>query len=403
MSKIQFLDLGKQPLANGFLTAEELSLDEFMYDLRVGFDPESGLVTLMDYVSAPLMFNENYAYHGSMSNTMVGHFNAFANRLQTERVAQSNDVFMSRRKLDKILEIGSNDGVFLKNWETDRAIGVEPCKNFADLTNDLGYKTYDEFWTKELAAKILRDKGTMDLVFAANCICHIPDLDETFSAVHDVLSDDGIFVFEDPSLFQMINRNSYDQLYDEHAHVFSCHALKNILRRNGLYLNKVEHLSVHGGSNRIWASKDPYTDISVARNLQMETIAGLTSLETFTRWAEQIYQSKKDLVQWVRNFKREGRRVISYGATSKSTTVFNFCELGPNDIDLIVDTTPSKIGKYAPGTHIPIVSRSECNLSANDAVFLGAWNFSQEIMLKEKKFIDDGGMFFTHVPKVMVL
>ena len=241
MSKIQFLDLGMQPLANGFLTKSELA-DEFMYSLRVGFDPESGLVTLMDYVSPPLMFNDHYAYHGSMSKTMVDHFASIASQLCSDRTP-------------KILEIGSNDGVFLKNCDARSSIGVEPCKNFADITNAMGYKTYAEFWTKELAARVKLENGPMNYVFAANCMCHIPDLDETFSAVFDVLSDGGIFIFEDPSLFEMVNRNSYDQLYDEHAHVFSCHALKHILRRNGLYLNKVEHLSIHGGSNRIWYPK----------------------------------------------------------------------------------------------------------------------------------------------------
>ena len=238
MSKMHFLHLGKQPIANGFLNQEQFD-DEFFYNLSVGFDEETCLVTQLDYVKPELMFNEDYAYRGSMSKTMVNHFSEFSKS------------FKNRINKPNILEIGSNDGVFLKNWDKKNTFAVEPCANFAKETNDLGYKTYCDFWNRNLAEKIGQENGYMDLIFAANCICHIPELDETFSAVESLLKPHGLFVFEDPSLASMINNNSYDQIYDEHPHIFSVMALSKLLKRNGLEIVRVDSLSVHGGSNRI--------------------------------------------------------------------------------------------------------------------------------------------------------
>ena len=203
--KKQFLDLGKQPIANGFLHKEEIK-DEFFFNLKVGFDEKTKLVTQMEYVDPPLMFNENYSYRGSMSKTMKKHF---------------KELSQNFNRFSHILEIGSNDGVFLKNWDPKRAIAVEPCLNFAEETQDMGYITYPKFWTTELSETIKNNEGKRDIIFAANCICHIPDLDDAFRAVENLLTDKGVFVFEDPSLAEMINNNSYDQIYDEHPHIFS--------------------------------------------------------------------------------------------------------------------------------------------------------------------------------------
>ena len=235
--KREFLDLGKQPIANGFLYEDSID-NEYFFNLGVGFDEETKLVTQTEYVDGELMFNDDYVYRGSMSKTMRDHFKLLSDKISPEA---------------KILEIGSNDGVFIKHFDTKNAIAVEPCGNFAKETQDMGYTTYAEFWTKSLANKIKADFGKQDIIFAANCICHIPDLDDAFTAVESLLTDSGTFIFEDPSLAEMINNNSYDQIYDEHPHIFSVIALDNILQRNGLQIVKVENLSVHGGSNRIFA------------------------------------------------------------------------------------------------------------------------------------------------------
>ena len=388
MNKYKFLDLGRQPIANRFLKKEDFK-DEFFYDLQVGLDTETMLVTHMNYVDAPMMFNDNYAYRGSMSKTMVKHFAKFSDKIKLELHP------------NKILEIGSNDGVFIKNWNKENAIAVEPCGNFAKETNDLGYKTYNEFWTIDLAERILDEHGEMDFIFSANCICHIPDLDQTFEAVRKVLNHNGVFVFEDPSLAQMICLNSYDQIYDEHPHVFSVTALNNILKKHGFYIIKVENTQVHGGSNRIWVQhKHANKDRTVQDNLNLERILGLDSVSTYDKFAESVAKSRDDLVNILNRCKDNNHKVISYGATSKSTTVFNYCNIDTTMIDYITDTTPEKQGLCSPGMHIPIISPEEGITNEVDFAYLGAWNFAEEIKEKENRFY---GKFITHVPTVRIL
>lgn len=391
--KKEFLDLGKQPIANGFLNKEDFD-NEFLFELKAVFDEETKLVSLKEFVAPELMFNENYAYHASMSETMKIHFKGLAKNLQKEF------------RPVNVLEIGSNDGIFIRHFNTDTTIAVEPCKNFADMTNDMEYKTYDKFWTTELSKLIKQDYGTMDLIYAANCICHIHDLDDTFTAVKNLLSDDGIFVFEDPSLIRMMERGSYDQLYDEHAHIFSVTALQNILRKNDLEIFRVDNLSVHGGSNRIYVKSihNRYQEIesSVKNNLLKEDKFGLNDFKTYQIFSDRVKKSKEDLVSTLKKLKQDGKKVIAYGAASKVTTVFNYCGIDKSLVEYITDTTPSKIGKHQPGTHIPIVSPDDGFDETVDVAYLGAWNFKTEIMNKETDYLSRGGKFITHVPQVMM-
>ena len=384
--KKQFLDLGKQPIANGFLYEEEIN-DEFFFNLKVGFDKKTKLVTQMEYVDPPLMFNENYSYRGSMSATMRHHFKNLRSSFPSNW---------------KVLEIGSNDGVFINGWDSKNAIAVEPCLNFAKETQDMGYITYPEFWTTELSETIKNNHGKRDLIFAANCICHIPNLDDAFKAVENLLNDKGVFIFEDPSLAEMINNNSYDQIYDEHPHIFSVIALDNLLKRNGLEIIKVDNLKVHGGSNRVHAMKTGKGTVhkSVETNKAYERILGLDKFKTFRGFAQRVKQSKRDLVKLLKQCKKENKKVISYGATSKSTTIFNYCGIGPDLIQYITDTTPEKQHKLSPGVHIPIIPPEEGFNDSVDYAYLGAWNFIKEISEKELEYLKKGGKFITHVPIV---
>ena len=386
--KKQFLDLGKQPIANGFLTSDDQS-DECFFDLKVGFDNETKLVSLMEFVELDKMFNDDYAYRASMSNTMREHFRS------------ASKEFLKQFNPKNVLEIGSNDGVFLKNFSNTNAIAVEPCGNFSKITNEMGYKTYNKFWDLNLAKQILEDDGKRDLIFSANCICHIPELEECFEAISKVLSPEGVFIFEDPSLEKMIERVSYDQIYDEHAHVFSVTALNNILNKFSLSIFKVEELSVHGGSNRIYVchAGERSIDDSVCNSLDRERLAGLDNFDTYVNFAKEVEASKNNLIETLTKYKQQNKRIVSYGATSKSTTVFNYCDIGIDLIDYIVDTTPSKQGKLSPGKHIPIFSPKKFDEGV-DVAFLGAWNFVDEICKKEKNFLDKGGIFVSHIREV---
>ena len=392
--KKEFLDLGSQPIANKFLKEDEIN-DEFFFDLKVVFDEETKLVSMKDFVKPELMFNEDYKYNTSLSTPMVNHFKETAIMLD------------ERFKPNKVLEIGSNDGPFISNFEKENSICVEPCDNFAKITADMGYRTRTEFWTTELSEQIKSSDGEMDLIYSANCICHIQDLDDCFSAVANLLSDNGVFVFEDPSLLRMLERGSYDQIYDEHAHVFSVTALDNILRKNGLVIFDVDNLSVHGGSNRIYAKKPniPSNNTiseSVQNNLKEEESFGVGNFETYEIFAKRVKDSKDELVRCLSNLRHNGKSIISIGATSKSTTVFNYCGIDSSLIDCITDTTPDKQGLLAPGSHIPVVDRESVNLNDYDYAFLGAWNFKEVIANKESDFVQNGGQFITHVPKIMM-
>ena len=388
--KREFLDLGRQPIANKFLKEDEVS-DEFFFDLKVVFDEDTKLVSMKDFVKPELMFNEDYKYNTSLSTPMVNHFKETAEMLKMK--------FQPK----KVLEIGSNDGPFICNFPEESSICVEPCDNFARITADMGYMTSTEFWTTDLSKKIVSQNGYMDLIYSANCVCHIQDLDDAFKAVKNTLSPSGVFVFEDPSLLRMLERGSYDQIYDEHAHVFSVTALNNILRRNGLQIFSVDNLSVHGGSNRIYAC---HTDScisgdSVRENLKEEKDFGINNFETYEIFASRVEQSKELLNRKLTNLKKNGKRVVSIGATSKSTTVFNYCDINDSLIECITDTTPDKQGLLAPGSHIPVVDRESVNLNDYDYAFLGAWNFKEVIANKESEFVQNGGKFITHVPQVM--
>ena len=399
--KKEFLDLGRQPVANAFLKKEDFD-DEFLFDLKVVFNTESKLVSIKKFVDPERIFNEDYPYTTSNSFPMVKHFKETAEMLMKEFNPLT------------VMEIGSNDGVFLKNWANDYTIGVEPCGNFAKVTKDMGYQTYNDFWTTNLSEKIKSDGHVdFDLIYAANCICHIHDLDDTFKAVKNLLSKDGVFVFEDPSLLRILERNSYDQIYDEHPHIFSITALDNILMENGLKIFRVENLSVHGGSNRVYVSHLPFhtffrvrpVEISVRENLQREDDFGLNEFKTYQDFAKRVEESRNDLVELLVKLKNDGKRVMSIGATAKSTTVFNYCGIGAAPwqtdlIELITDTTKDKQGMYSPGSHIPVVDRESVNLNDYDYIFLGAWNLKDYIIKNEKKF---NGKFITHVPKVEVI
>jgi len=389
----KFLDLGKQPIANGFLFRDQIS-EEYFFNLGVAFDEETKLVTQTEYVDPPLMFNDEYVYRGSMSKTMREHFKKLSG------VLWEND-----NPMPKVLEIGSNDGVFLKHWPTDSTVAVEPCGNFAKETRRMGYKTYKEFWCTELAKEIKLVDGERDIIFAANCICHIPNLDEAFKAVNLLLKDDGVFIFEDPSLAEVINNNSYDQIYDEHPHVFSVIALDNLLNRCGLEIIKVENITVHGGSNRVYVMKKGFgvVDVSVEQNKSYERVLGLDDFETFLRFAKRVEQSKEDLVRLLTKCKDEGKKVISYGASSKSTTIFNYCGIGPELLSYITDTTPEKQGKLSPGMHIPVIAPEQGFNNTVHFAYLGAWNFIKEIKDKEKDFVGGGGKFITHVQTIQVV
>ncbi len=395
MKKV-FLNLLKQPITNSYLSNKKKSTlkSEFFYNLSIAFDTKNYLVSIKKPVNPKKQYTDKYAHRASQSKTMNLAFKKTANKLKIKY----------KPKLS--LEIGSNDGVFIKNFHKKNIIAVEPCKNLARLTNKKGFSTYDKFWDIKLSRKIIKDKGKLGLIYSANTISHIPNLKETFKAISISLDKNGVFVFEDPYIGSVLKHNSYDQFYDEHVHLFSFIAISNIVKKQNLKIIDVEILKTHGGSIRFYVAKSDskYKPTSSVKKIYKSEIKmGLNKLSAYKKFANRVKKSKQKLLELLKKLKKDNKKVISYGATYKSATIFNYCNIGPDLIEFVTDSTSNKQGKYTPGKHIPILPPVDMVKEKIDYAFLGAWNFEKEIKEKEKNFIKKGGKFITHVPTIKIV
>ena len=393
MKSINFLDLGNHPITNNFLNTDNPK-KEFFYNLKLKYHKKTKLISLAKFVTPKKMFNEKYAHRASASITMQKAYKNLAKKIKKKFNPKS------------ILEIGSNDGVFIKHFKDIKCIGVEPCKNLSIITNKLNIKTYDKFWSIKLSNRIINNSGRFDIIYSANTISHIHNLNEAFMAISNSLNQNGIFILEDPSLLEVLRKTSYDQFYDEHAYVFSITALKNIILKSGLEIFNIEKLKTHGGSNRVYFKKKINTRIKISKSvfnhLKNEKNYGLDKLKAYQKFASKVKKSKKNLLNIFKKLKTKNKTIIGYGATYKSSTVLNYCKINRKYIDYFLDTTPTKMNKYTPGSHIPIIKYNGIPDNV-DYAFLGAWNFKDEIFKKEKKFIKRGGKFITHVPTPKIL
>ncbi len=389
--KKKFLNLGIQPLANSFLKSKKNK--EFKYNLSIGFDTKNFLVSLMKTVNPKKQYTKFYAHRASESKTMQKAFKDVATKLK------------KRFKPKLTMEIGSNDGAFIKNFKKDKIISIEPCLNLAKITKKKGFTTYPKFWNKKVSKKILKRHGLIDLIYSANTISHIPNLDETFLAIKNILSDKGVMVIEDPSLLEVIKNNTYDQFYDEHVYVFSAIAISEISKKYNLELFDIDISSVHGGSIRYYICKKNTfykKTVRLKKQIKKEINANMNKFSTYLKFASRVKKSKKDLINLLKKIKKKNKKIISYGATYKSTTIFNYCKLGKY-IEYVTDTTKNKQGKFTPGQHLKILSPEDGFNNTVDYAYLGAWNFKKEILNKEKNYIKRGGKFITHTPIVKII
>jgi len=390
----KFLDLGLQPLANSYLDQKDLNKREKKFNLQVSFNPKNYLVSILNTVSKEKMFNEKYPYKSSESFTMRNSFKKFSFKIK------------KKFKPNLVLEIGSNDGAFISNFNKNMIIGVEPCKNLAQITRRKGYKTFAEYWNVNLAKKITK-KDKVDIIYSANTLSHIKNFSEIFKAVNISLKKNGVLILEDPSLLECLKKVAYDQFYCEHIYVFSSIALQKILNNYNLEIFDIENTSTHGGSNRYFIKKKINQTYKinkrVNKNFANEKKFGLHKISTYKNFAKKVAYSKIKLNKIFENLIKKNKRIIGYGATAKSCTVLNYCKIKKGTIEYFYDTTSFKINKYLPGTKIKIKKYKELSKKDADYVFLGAWNFKDEIFRKEKKFIESGGKFITHIPIPKVL
>jgi methylation protein EvaC len=391
-----FLSFGKMPIANGFLTVDQFK-DEHFFELKVGFCSDCLMVQLTELVDEQKMFHENYAFFSSTSARMGDHFKTLADEAkQRFSVAENQNSF--------VVEIGCNDGIMLQHFANAgiRHLGIEPSLNVAQVANTKGVKTVSEFFTRELADRIVQEHGHADLFLGANVMCHIPYMHSVVDGIKHLLKPTGVLIFEDPYLGDIIEKTSYDQIYDEHAFYFSVGSVKRLAERHGLEVFDVKPVQVHGGSMRYYIGHTGAHSVSeeVTLHMKREKALGLHLPETYQKFSQNVARSKENLVSVLRDLKSQGKRVVAYGATSKSTTVTNFCGIGPDLVEFISDTTPIKQGKFSPGAHIPVRPYVDFKNQFPDYALLFAWNHGDEIMAKETAFRESGGKFLLYVPEV---
>jgi methylation protein EvaC len=395
---VKIMDFGRQPLGNGFLTKNNFE-SEYFFDMSIGFSEKSLMVQLLNQPEQEKMFHDEYAFFSSTSNKMKEHFNEFANDVMDSIYIEKNMPF--------IIELGCNDGILLKNFAERRIkhLGIEPSKNVALRANEHGIETISMFFTEYLADEILTSHGKADAFLAANVMCHISDIISVIKGIKKLLKPTGVVMFEEPYLGDIILKNSYDQIYDEHVFLFSLFSVKFLFSLVEMDLIDATPQDTHGGSMRyVLAHKDAYPiKSSVGKLLDQEHAQGLDKFSTLANFKKNVEDSRKDLVNLLKELKSQGKSVAGYAATSKSTTILNYCGIGPELIDYICDTTPIKQGKFSPGMHIPIVPHEYFVKNPPDFAFLFAWNHAEEVMAKERAFVKAGGKWITHVPKVRIL
>ncbi|MEV5574405.1 class I SAM-dependent methyltransferase [Spirillospora sp. NPDC052269] len=393
----EYFDFGRQPLSDAFITPEQKE-GEFFYRLAVGMCAECTMVQLTEEVPRDRMFHQDYPYQSSLSAVMRKHFEQTARRFLDDELTGPEPF---------IVEVGCNDGAMLGAVREAgvRHLGVEPSGGVADLARAKGIRVRTAFFEESTAREVAAEEGPADVIYAANTICHIPYLDSILRGADVLLKPGGVFVFEDPYLGEIVERASFDQIYDEHFYFFTARSVQEMARRFGFELVDVERLEVHGGEVRYWLARAGEREpaAAVAELLAEERERGLAEPATLERFWAAVQRNRDDLRALLERLRAEGSRVVAYGATAKSATVANFAGLGPDLIEFVSDTTPAKQGRLTPGSHIPVRGPEDFAADHPDYALLFAWNHADEIMANEQAFRTAGGKWILYVPDVRVV
>ncbi|WP_435818283.1 methyltransferase domain-containing protein [Micromonospora matsumotoense] len=393
----EFLDLGRQPLSDAFREPDSVA-PEFFFRLAVGRCAACTMVQLTESVPREKMFHEDYPYHSSGSAVMRAHFAGVAQRFLDTELAVP-DPF--------IVEMGCNDGVMLGTIKQAgvRHLGFEPSGGVAEAARAGGIRVRTAFFEEATAAQVRAEEGPAQVIYAANTMCHIPYPESIFRGVHALLAPDGVFVFEDPYLGDLVTKSSFDQIYDEHFFLFSGRSVQAMAEHYGFELVDVDRLPVHGGEVRYTLARVGRRAPSpaVVELLAEEDARGLSEMQTLRGFADSVLRIRDDLVQLLRRLRAEGSLVVAYGATAKSATVTNFCDIGPELVSYVCDSTPAKQHRLTPGKHLPVRPPAAFRDPYPDYALLFAWNHADEIMRKEEEFRRCGGRWISYVPDVRVL
>jgi novobiocin biosynthesis protein NovU/D-mycarose 3-C-methyltransferase len=383
---VEFLSLGEMPPANAFLRPDELQRIEPRYPLAVRLCEKCGMVQLSHVVPPQLLFR-SYLFFTSSSAAMSQHFATLMRDCAKEFVPPGG----------LIVEIGSNDGTALSSIDRRdvRLLGVDPARNVSVMAAARGVPTVSEFFSAPLADEIARVAGNASLVVACNVLGHIDDLDDVCRGIKAMLAPHGAFIFEVPYLGELLDRLEYDTIYHEHLSYFAIRPLATLLNRHGLRLERVDFFPVHGGTLRGTAIHGDGASLAVQQLIAQENQRGINRADHMINIATKISDLRTQLKEHLTDLKNRGLRVIGYGAPAKGTVVLNYCNIGPDLVPIVLDSTPAKQGLHVPGTHQQILPPTELHNQRPDVLLLLAWNHAQEILEREKTFRKNGGKFLT--------
>lgn len=394
-----FVDLGTSPLCESYVPEDRLNHGEVFYPLHVLVCEECYLVQLDEYVSPEEIFSE-YAYFSSYADTWLEHARQYVEMI-TERLDLDTT--------SQVVELASNDGYLLQYFEEKEvpALGVEPAENVAQAAIEKGIDTRIEFFDDETARSMVNEGLQADLVIGNNVLAQVPNLNSFVSGMKRILKPGGVITLEFPHLVRLMEENQFDTIYHEHFSYFSLITTERIFEAHGLTLFDVEELSTHGGSLRVYGCHDDDSSRSVTDRVKSlrdrEIEYGLTDLETYSEFAEQVRATKRQLLDFLITARQEDKTVVGYGAPGKGNTLLNYCGVRTDFLDYTVDRNPYKQGMYLPGTRIPIYAPDKIRETKPDYVLILPWNFKDEIMEQMADVRSWGGKFVIPIPEVRVV
>lgn len=397
---IDVLSLGRLPLANALLTAEQLAEPEETYPLNLVFCPHCTLVQITETVPPEKLFRE-YVYLSSFSDTVLRHVQKLAERTVASQRLDADSL---------VVEIASNDGYLLQYYKEAGipVLGIEPAANVARVAEEeRGIPTVCEFFGEKFAIQLRQEGRAADVIHAHNVLAHVPDLNGVVRGFKALLKETGLAVLEVPYVRDMVDQCAFDTVYHEHLCYFSLTALDRIFARHGLMICDVEQLSIHGGTLRLGVTHENRRadgpSYAVTQMLAEEADRGMGDPDFYLGFGDRVIGLRDRLVTLLHNLKSQGARIAVYGASAKGSTLLNYFQIGRETLDYVVDRSTVKQGRYTPGTHLPIYQPAKLLEDLPEYTLLLAWNLAAEILDQQAEYRRRGGKFIIPIPDVQVV